>query len=86
MTAVDPHDLEIRLFGRFEVLRRGRPVPPSSWGRRKTQTLLKVLLTRPGAVFTQDQLIEALYGGETPQAKADNAGGSASSATRWSRR
>jgi TolB-like protein/Tfp pilus assembly protein PilF/DNA-binding winged helix-turn-helix (wHTH) protein len=72
MATASPHDLEIRLFGRFEVLRRGKPVPASSWGRRKTRTLLKVLLTRPGSVFTQDQLIEALYGGVNPQAKADN--------------
>ena len=65
-------DLEIRLLGRFQVLREGELLPSSSWGRRKTQTLLKILLTRPGSVFTQDQLIEALYGGENPQAKAHN--------------
>ena len=65
-------DLEIRLLGRFQVLRQGELLPSSSWGRRKTQTLLKVLLTRPGSIFTQDQLIEALYGGENPQAKAHN--------------
>ncbi len=72
MSAEARHDLEIRLFGRFEVLRDGVPLPESSWGRRKTKTLLKILLTRPGAVFTQDQLIETLYGGENPQAKAHN--------------
>ena len=72
MTRGSHPDLEIRLLGRFQVLRKGKLLPPSSWGRRKTQTLLKVLLTRPGSVFTQDQLIEALYGGENPQAKAHN--------------
>jgi TolB-like protein/Tfp pilus assembly protein PilF len=65
-------DLEIRLLGRFQVLRQGELLRSSSWGRRKTQTLLKILLTRPGSIFTQDQLIEALYGGENPQAKAHN--------------
>ena len=70
--AASAHDLEIRLFGRFEVLRDGTPIPAASWGRRKTKTLLKVLLMRPGHVFTQDQLIEALYGGENPQAKTHN--------------
>ena len=72
MASVRPRNLEICLFGRFEVRRRGKPLPREVWGRRKTQTLLKVLLTRPGSVFTQDQLIEALYGGENPQAKAHN--------------
>lgn len=72
MASANQSDLEIYLLGRFEVLRRGKPLPASSWGRRKTKTLLKVLLTRPGSVFTQDQLIEALYGGENPQAKTHN--------------
>jgi len=56
--------LEIKLLGRFEVLRDGEPIPDEAWGRRKTKTLLKVLLTDPGRVFTQDQLIDALFGGE----------------------
>ena len=56
--------LDIKLFGRFEVLRDGEPIPDEAWGRRKTKTLLKVLLTEPGRVFTQDQLIDALFGGE----------------------
>jgi len=72
MTRGSHPDLEIRVLGRFQVLRRGKLLPSSSWGRRKTQTLLKILLTRPGSIFTQDQLIEALYGGENPQAKAHN--------------
>jgi len=72
MASLNMRDLEIRALGRFEVLRRGEPLPSSSWGRRKTMTLLKVLLTRPGSMFTQDQLIEALYGGENPQTKAHN--------------
>ena len=64
--------LSIRLFGRFEVRRGSDPIPSTSWGRRKTLTLLKVLLTNPGHTFTQDQLIEALYGEENPQAKSHN--------------
>ena len=70
--AASAHDLEIRLFGRFEVLLDGVLIPESNWGRRKTKTLLKVLLMRPGHVFTQDQLIESLYGGANPQAKTHN--------------
>ena len=56
--------LDIRLLGRFEVLREGKPIPRSAWGRRKTRTLLKVLLTKPGRLFTQDQLIDILFPGE----------------------
>jgi DNA-binding SARP family transcriptional activator/Tfp pilus assembly protein PilF len=64
--------LEIRLLGAFEVLRDGKPVPDSAWGRRKTKTLLKVLLTRPGQTFSQDQLIEALFEGDNPVRTVQN--------------
>ncbi|UCF09315.1 MAG: tetratricopeptide repeat protein [Candidatus Bipolaricaulota bacterium] len=56
--------LRIRLLGRFEVLRDGEPVPDEDWGRRKTETLLKVLLTEPGRVFSQDRLLDLLFSGE----------------------
>jgi len=64
--------LAVRLFGQFEALLEGEPVPASAWGRRKTETLLKVLLTERGRVFSQDQLIELLYGGENPHKKFGN--------------
>jgi len=64
--------LEIRLLGRFEVLRGGEPLPESTWGRPKTKTLLKILLTEPGIVFTHDQLIEALFAGENPSSALAN--------------
>ncbi len=64
--------LEIRLLGAFEVLRDGVAVPDSAWGRQKTKTLLKILLTDPGRVFTQDQLIEALFEGENPARAVEN--------------
>ena len=35
--------LEIKLLGRFEVLRDAKPIPEEAWGRQKTKTLLKVL-------------------------------------------
>ncbi len=65
-------ELRIRLLGRFEVLRSGEPIPEEAWGRRKTRTLLKVLLTQRGRVFMQDQLIELLYGDTEPQKKLGN--------------
>ena len=64
--------LEIKLLGRFEVLRDGESIPEEAWGRRKTKTLLKVLLTEPGRAFTQDQLIDALFGGENVDSSLEN--------------
>ena len=64
--------LEVRLFGGFEVLLDGQPIPSSAYGRRQTQALLKILLTSRGRVFSKDELIEALYCGENPQKKVRN--------------
>jgi len=64
--------LEIKLFGRFEVFRNGDLIPEEAWGRRKTKTLLKILLTDPGRVFTNDQLIEFLFEGENVQGALEN--------------
>jgi len=64
--------LSIRLLGRFGVLRYGKPIPDEAWGRRKAKTLLKVLLTNPGHVFAQDQLIEALFEGKNPKSAVEN--------------
>lgn len=64
--------LTIRLLGRFEVRRDEVPIPDEAWGRRKTETLLKVLLTDPGRVFSQDQLLEALFGEEDPERALNN--------------
>jgi DNA-binding SARP family transcriptional activator/Tfp pilus assembly protein PilF len=59
-------DLDVRLLGRFEVLRRGAPIPPEAWGRRKTRTLLKALLLEPGKVLLRDQLVEYVFDREDP--------------------
>lgn len=67
-----PARLEIRLLGRFEVRRDGEPIPDEAWRRRKTKTLLKVLLTDPGRLFTQEQLIDALFGGENIESAREN--------------
>jgi len=55
------YHLNIRMFGRLEVQRDGEVLPDAAWGRRQTQTLLKLLLTRRGRLVTRDQLLEALY-------------------------
>jgi len=36
----------VRLLGSFEVVLDGESIPESRWPRRRTKTLLKVLLTR----------------------------------------
>ena len=50
----------LRVLGSFEVVLDGVMIPENAWPRRKTRSLLKVLLTAPGDVFTVDQLIDAL--------------------------
>lgn len=61
--------LNIRQFGRFEVLRKETQLESKDWGRRKTQTLFKILLTERGRVFSQDQLTDALF----PDLEPENA-------------
>ena len=63
MKQPDDGSLSIRLFGRFEVYHDDTAISVREWGRRKTQALLKLLLTLPGRVLTKDQLIDALFPG-----------------------
>ena len=53
--------LEVHLFGRFELIRDGEPLDPTSLGRRKNQSLLKLLLSERGRVFTKDELVDQLF-------------------------
>lgn len=53
--------LGICLLGRFVVRRRGVPLSPDAWPRRKTADLLKVLATDRGRHVTQDELIDQLF-------------------------
>ena len=68
--------LTIKRFGHFDLLRSEEPITDEAWGRRKAKTLLKVLLTEPGRVFTHDQLIEALFEGKNPKWVSGKSGGS----------
>ena len=61
-----PPRLKIKLLGRFEVFRCEEPVREDEWSRRRTKTLLKVLLTEPGRVFTEDQLVDAVQPSSAP--------------------
>lgn len=71
--AVAPSEatLDIRCFGRFRVLRNGRPVDPEAFRRRASWTLLKVLVTHGGKPAPIDQLAETLW----PDTPADKSRG-----------
>ena len=60
--------LKIHLFGEFLVLRGGVPIESGEWGRQKTRSLLKLLLTRSGGVFSRDEILEALWPDTSPEA------------------
>ena len=64
--------LSVRLLGRFEARRDGVLLDAKVWGRRKTQTLLKLLLIRRGRVFTTDQILDILYPHRDPKKAAGN--------------
>ncbi len=56
--------IKIFLFGRFSVERDGQVLPPSVWKNTKTKSLLKILASERGRVFSADELIEYLWPGE----------------------
>ena len=64
--------LKVNLLGRFTVWRGSKVLSPKELGRRKCQNLLKLLLTERRRVFTQDQLIEALFPNLDPDKAAKN--------------
>lgn len=62
----EAHEVTIRAFGRFEVLRSGRPVPASAWRSRKARELLRVLVSRRGRVVPRAELCELLWPDDDP--------------------
>ncbi len=52
--------VKINLFGEFRVWRDGQPIEGNEWDRQKTRSLLKLLLTHPGQVFSRDEIMEVL--------------------------
>lgn len=67
--------LKVKLLGRFEIWRDGALISSETWKRRKTQILFKVLVSERGKIFTQDQLIEAVFPDLEPAKAARNLGG-----------
>ncbi|MDT4919347.1 MAG: hypothetical protein QOI15_249 [Pseudonocardiales bacterium] len=64
--------VELRLLGRFVVVRDGREVPVAEFGGRKVRALLRILATRRGAVVVSDRLVEYLWGDRPPADPAAN--------------
>jgi DNA-binding SARP family transcriptional activator len=52
---------EIRLLGRFVVLRDGEEVPAAAFGGRLPRRLVRVLAARRGEHLSKDALVEALW-------------------------
>lgn len=59
--------LRVRVLGPLNVALHGESVSESLWPRKRTKTLLKVLLTDPGQPFSIDQLSEALLPSPTAE-------------------
>ena len=62
------NSLKINLFGEFRVRRGEALIESKEWDRQKTRSLLKLLLTRPGYVFSRDEIFEVLWPGVPPGA------------------
>jgi predicted ATPase/DNA-binding SARP family transcriptional activator len=61
------NSLKVNLFGEFRVQRGEELIESKEWDRQKTRSLLKLLLTRPGHVFSRDEIIESLWPGVSPK-------------------
>jgi DNA-binding SARP family transcriptional activator len=53
--------VEIQLFGQFEVLVDGRPVPAQAWHHRRAAGLVKLLALASGHRVHREQVVEALW-------------------------
>ena len=56
----------VQCLGRFEVRRRGEPVPATAWQSRKARDLLKLLAARRGRAVAREQLMDELWPGVDP--------------------
>ena len=70
--ATRPAAVELRLMGRFAVVRDGREVDESAYQGRKVRALLRVLAIRQGQFVPNDLLIEALWPQRPPASPAAN--------------
>lgn len=63
---------KIRLFGSFELNQGDDLIPIDAWPRRASLTLFKFLVGQRGVLFSQDQLIDALFPDVDPDKAARN--------------
>jgi DNA-binding SARP family transcriptional activator/tetratricopeptide (TPR) repeat protein len=61
---------DIRLLGRFAVLRDGEPVPDDAWSRRHAASLVKLLALAPSRRLHREQVIDALWPDQTVEEAA----------------
>ena len=73
--------LEVRLFGHFEVLVDSRPVPADAWAQRRATDLVKVLALAPGHRMPRDEVLEMLW----PKLGADAAASNLHKAASYAR-
>ncbi|MBN1485801.1 MAG: tetratricopeptide repeat protein [Chloroflexia bacterium] len=66
LEGVPPPPLHVSTLGRFEVHRRGRPIPDSAWRQRRAGELFRLLLVSPGRSLYRDQVAEALWPDKAP--------------------
>lgn len=64
--------IEVRLLGRFAVLRDGEEIPPAAFRQRLVRTLVRILVVRRGEFVSRDVISEALWPGEAPADPAAN--------------
>lgn len=58
--------LEVRLLGRFAVLRDGEEVPVASFGGRLSRRLVRYLVCCEGDLVPHDVLVDVLWGADPP--------------------
>ena len=57
--------INVALLGAFEVIVDGAAVPPEAWSRRHAASLVKVLALAPGRRLHREQVIDALWPGQS---------------------
>jgi DNA-binding SARP family transcriptional activator len=63
--------LEVNLLGRFEVVRRGLPIPARAWRRRRPADLLTLVALSRGAL-SREQAMATLWPDKDPVSAASN--------------
>ncbi len=64
--------IELRILGRFVVLRDGAEVPAAAFGGRKVRALVRILVTRRDRIVPNDVLTELLWPDRAPADPAAN--------------